>query len=36
MAEPVLDFHTHAQNVFGGCCVRPALRPLLQHGLTRL
>lgn len=34
--EPVLDFHTHAQNVFGMCCVPRALRPLLRTGLARL
>ncbi len=34
--EPVLDFHTHAQNVYGMCCVPPALRPLMRTGLGRL
>src|SRR5262245_2420575 len=36
MDEPILDFHTHAQNVFGMCCVARPLRPLLRHGLGRL
>lgn len=34
--EPVLDVHTHAQNVFGMCCVPPVLRPVMKHGLARL
>ena len=34
--EPVLDFHTHAQNVFGMCCVARPLRPFLRNGLARL
>jgi predicted TIM-barrel fold metal-dependent hydrolase len=34
--EPILDFHTHAQNVFGMCCVSPALRPFLRRGFTWL
>lgn len=34
MTEPILDFHTHAQNVFGMCCVRPALRPFFRRGLV--
>lgn len=34
--EPVLDFHTHAQNVYGMCCVPPALRPVAKHGLAKL
>src|SRR5205814_3830410 len=34
--EPVLDFHTHAQNVYGMCCVARPLRPFLRNGLARL
>jgi uncharacterized protein len=36
MPEPILDFHTHAQNVFGMCCVPPSLQPLAKNGLARL
>lgn len=34
--EPILDFHTHAQNVFGMCCVSPALRGVSKYGLAKL
>jgi predicted TIM-barrel fold metal-dependent hydrolase len=36
MPEPILDFHTHAQNVFGMCCVSPSWRWLARNGLARL
>ena len=35
MPPPVLDFHTHAQNVYGTCCVPPLWRPFLRNGLAR-
>ncbi len=34
--QPVIDIHTHAQNVYGMCCVPPPLRPFMRHGLARL
>ena len=34
--EPILDFHTHAQNVYGRCEVTPWLRPWLKSGFARL
>jgi predicted TIM-barrel fold metal-dependent hydrolase len=36
MTEPILDFHTHAQNVYGMCCVPPPLRPVAKYGLAKL
>src|SRR4051812_15062945 len=33
---PILDFHTHAQNVFGMCCVPGPLRRLARNGLGRV
>jgi hypothetical protein len=34
--EPVLDFHTHAQDVFATCCVPRPLRAACTHGLAAL
>jgi uncharacterized protein len=36
MPPPILDFHTHAQNVFGCCAVPHVLRPLARRGLARV
>jgi predicted TIM-barrel fold metal-dependent hydrolase len=36
MPRPVLDFHTHAQNIFGTCCVPRPLRRLVRNGPGRI
>jgi predicted TIM-barrel fold metal-dependent hydrolase len=36
MPRPILDFHSHAQNVYGSCCVPGPLRRLVRNGPARL
>jgi uncharacterized protein len=36
MPRPILDFHSHAQNVYGTCCVPRPLRRLVRNGPARL